>query len=618
MRPGPTWLFKVASDGLAYELRAAHVRANNKYVLLSRGARTTLAPPFVTAAVVECDGVNGVLLDLPHALTPELEQVLDSLGVSMAGTVEIWPAGLMPAQWDGDGNAEWLSTETPCIGLRADHHVQAFSVDLDAQAFEVEPGQSGVPIFIELPWLGVGQHTLRVSARGANDGSVSGDPAVLDIQIRAPRVWAPGIGSQSALLVIVDPNTPTLEQLWEGDVEVEVHGPRGQHVECSVSLFRKGDTLPRLERKLPGLTIPVSPSTWSAFIEKKIKNDRDIQYAYDIAHKCEVHLRAGEYGAFTLAAEREFTPLRWAICRTRHAFHLRAIDDTGGGAATEVRLYEFNTPDVGRMQDTKPFCVGAGADARGGLYVARAGDHHRAVVIPPEVHTFADLRLDPQLLARRRTPSDIVALVRLLELWAGARLTGSLFSRTMRRKAMEFMLEEVFRLLGGDRWRAVERRLDPESGDKAVREATQAISPRREQVGLGSEIARDILRLAAMAAEGRAHRLAELGRQFLGLSHPPNRGDLLDVVARRGALTLIRKHRGPASPAWLSEFALRLASCPEGLVEWAGEHLEDGVKHLFELPALARGARFMVMVIRRQGVPANAGSGLLYDGWEWQ
>ena len=183
---------------------------------------------------------------------------------------------------------------------------------------------------------------------------------------------------------------------------------------------------------------------------------------------------------------------------------------------------------------------------------------------------------------------------------------------------MEFLLEDVFRLIGGDGWRTVERSLDPESGDKAVRDAIHAISPRREQAGLGAEIARDIVKLAAMAAEKRALRLAELGQRFLGLSHPSNRGDRIRVVARRDATTLIQRRRGPENPAWLSEFALRLATCPEGLIKWAGEHLEDGAKRLLEIPALARGARFMVLVIRRQGVPANTGSGLLYDSWDWQ
>ena len=222
----------------------------------------------------------------------------------------------------------------------------------------------------------------------------------------------PEVGVRAPSLVIVDPNAPTLEQLWEGGVEIEVHGPRGQHVKCSVSLFGKGDTVPHLKRTLPGLTIPVSPSNWSAFIEKRMKDDHKIQNAYDLAHRCEVHLRAGEFGAFTLVAEREFAPFRWAVSRKQHAFHIRAIDDTGGQAATEVRLYDFGTPDAGRLLDPAPFRIGAGAKARSGLYAAHAGDHHRAVVIPPEVHTFADLRLEPRLLARRRTPSDIVALVR--------------------------------------------------------------------------------------------------------------------------------------------------------------------------------------------------------------
>ena len=107
------------------------------------------------------------------------------------------------------------STENPCVGLRADHHVEAFCLELGSQVLEVEPGQSGEPVFIELPWLGVGQHTLRASARAAGDEPVP-EAAVLDIQIREPRVWVPGFGSQSAFLVVVDPSAPTLEQLWEG------------------------------------------------------------------------------------------------------------------------------------------------------------------------------------------------------------------------------------------------------------------------------------------------------------------------------------------------------------------------------------------------------------------
>lgn len=608
LRPGPTWLFKVASDGLAYELRAAHARAGNKYVLVSRDALTAVGTAFVTPAVLQCEGVEGILLDLPDALTSEISDLLDTLGVPRARTVEIWPAGLVPARWDGEGNVEWLSTETPCVGVRADHHVQAFIAELDSQVVEVEPSRPGEPVFIELPWLGVGQHTLRVSVRATGEEPAPA-PAILDIQVREPRSWVPGGSSQSALLVVVDPGTPTLEQLWEGDVDVEVHGPRGRQVECHVAFYRKGGTLPHFERMLPALRIPVSPGAWTAFVEKQVKKDRNTQNAYDLAHSCEVGFRAGELGAFTLTVEREFAPLRWAVSRSRHALHLRAIDDTGEQEATEVRLYEFNTPDVGRALDAAAFCAGTGAEARSGLYVAHTGGHHKAIVIPPEVRTFADLRVEPRLTSRHRTPSDVVALLRLLELWAGARLTGSLSSRFMRSKVLESVLAEVFRLVGGDRWAATERSLELHSGEEAVREATRAISPRREEARLGCVVARDAHELAFMTPEERVRRLAELGRRFLGISAPRNRLD---------RLTGVERPEGPHHPAWLSEFALRLASCPAGLVEWAGENLEDAVRRLLEVPALARGARFMVLAIRRSGAPESAAGGLLYYGWEWQ
>ena len=617
LRPGPTWLFKVASDGLAYELRAAHARANNKYVLLSCNAFAELAPPFVTAVVVQCEGVNGILLDLPETLTPALGDVLNSLGVPKAETIEIWPAGLLPAHWDGDGNAEWLSTENPCVGLRADHHVEAFCLELGSQVLEVEPGQSGEPVFIELPWLGVGQHTLRASARAAGDEPVP-EAAVLDIKIREPRVWVPGFGSQSPFLVVVDPSAPTLEQLWEGGAEVEVHGPRARHVACRVSWFHKGDTLPFFEKQLQGLRIPVTSAIWRALIKKQL-DERDIQNAYDLAQRCEVFLRVGELGAFTLIVEREEAPLRWAVCRTRQAFCLKAIDDTGGRAATEVRSYDFETPDEGHLLDAAPFCVGTGTEVRCGLYVASAGEEHRAVVVPPEVHTFADLHLDPRLRARRRIPSDIVDLLRLLELWAGARMTGNLFSRTMRRQVLKCVLDQIFCLIGGNRWSEAEKHLEPGSENQAVLAAMLAISPRRDQDGLGSAIAQDVPELAAMVPADRVQRLDQLGRRFLGLSYLRNRGERLNEVTHREATILIKTPpTGLAHPAWLSEFALRLASCPEGLTEWTGEHLEDALGRLLDLPVLARAARFVVLAIQRHGAAESAGSGLFYDGWEWQ
>ena len=621
LRPGSIRLFRVASDGLAHELHGAPVRTGNKYVLLSQDEFLEAMPACVTPAVLRCVGIHGLLIEIPDTLTPDLKDMLDKLGVPRTETVEIWPAGLVPARWEGNSTAAWLSTERPCIGVRADHPVKTFVVQMENQVVKVEPGRLGEPVFVELPWLGVGQHTLHVSAMGTGDEPTL-TPAVLDIQIREPRRWNPGSSSQSALLVVADPSVPTLEQLWEGDVELEVHGPRGRTVQCSISFYRKGDTVPYTGTGLPPLTIPVSRDAWRAFIKNRIQTDRTVQNAYDSAHRVDVHLRAGEIGAYTIVAEREFAPLRWVVTRRRHAFQLRLINNTGMPGATEVQVYKFDAPDICSRVDAARFCTDEGGDAQAGLYVASAGCHQLAIVTPTQVKKPADFRIEPRIRAYRRSTSDILALLRLLELWGRAHLTGSIDSRFKRRKVLESILREIFGLIGGDRWAIVERCFDSwseEGEEKAVREAEHSISRRRNENGLGAVLARDARDLASMTAQDRAWRLASLGHRFLSLPNPGNGPDRITAVNRAYGVALnARRPDGPDQSVWLSEFSLRLASCPVGLVGWAGEHAQNAINRLLDVPALARAARFMVLAIQCANASEAATPGLLYDGWEWQ
>src|SRR5207248_729458 len=48
---------------------------------------------------------------------------------------------------------------------------------------------------------------------------------------------------------------------------------------------------------------------------------------------------------------------------------------------------------------------------------------------------------------------------------------------------------------------------------------------------------------------------------------------------------------------WLSEFALRFASAPHTLRQWAGGDFQKGLDCLYKLPTLARLARFFVLAI---------------------
>lgn len=599
LRPGPIWLFKIASDGLAYELRSAHVRAGQRYILLLDRERHVADHPSIVQTTVRCDGVHALFLNLPEAITPELDEALETLGVHQAGTIQLWPAGITPVRWDGEGAAEWLSTDKPCLGIRADHHVESFALDLDFRTMDVVPSYPGAPVFVELPALDTGLHTLRVSANTIN-GEFTGELGNLEIMIREPRVWVPGRNSQGALLVVMDPNAPTLEQLWEGQVEIEIYGPTSRKVKCAISLFMKGHSQSHLCKTLPGFRLPVNSATWQEHFDRHFKKRKDVQNAYDLADSCVLTFHADELGAFALTAEREFSPLRWAVHRTRNRYTLRILDDSGTDEVAHVQFYEFKTPDVRCSIDAAAFMGKDGFYATGGLYVVKSGKNQRAIIIPPEVHTFNDLHIEPQLIQRRRTPQDVIALVEVLDLWTGARLTGNLFSMALRRNVLSILLRKIFSLICGERWAEVEHSLSKRDREDILQVIKHVFRNKPEEITLATKFLDEAGDLAKVRPVTRAERFAHLASRLLHLSV--------------GSVNLAD---GPANLIWLSKFVLRLASCSRSIVDWTGGNIYGAISRLLEIPSLARSARFMVLMLACEREHSPLSSKQLYEGWDW-
>jgi hypothetical protein len=165
LRPGPTWLFRIASDRLAYEARGLRVRAGERYILVST-AGPVHSREHARPIKIACDGVHGAFLDLPTALTSEWEETLRRLCLTQAKLIEVWPAGLAAMVWDGEGHGEWLASERPCLAVRSDHTIGALLVSLGSSPelsleLAINPGE---PIFIELPSLPIGLHKVSIAA----------------------------------------------------------------------------------------------------------------------------------------------------------------------------------------------------------------------------------------------------------------------------------------------------------------------------------------------------------------------------------------------------------------------------------------------------------------------
>lgn len=609
LRPGPTWLFRIASDGLAYESRSLRVRPASRYIIVSTGGPAKSSNHACPISLA-CEGVHAALLDLPPALTTDWEETLQRLGLGQAKTIDVWPAGLAAAVWDGEGHGEWLASERPCLAIRSDHPIAALRVSMgtgaDLDLTSVTPGE---PIFVELPQLPVGLHTVRVCTRNSVAGEVEplGDLDVV-MRIREARPWSSGVSPHGPLLLQMEPTAPTLEQLWEGRVEVTLRGPMGRSVKCTMSLFEKDADTATVAKQLPPVSLPVTPDHWRRHFEKHFRGTREAQAAYDTARVCELEFRAEELGAFTVRCEREFTPLRWAVRRDGRGYVGRLLDDSGDPSRPVLTHIAFETPCV---EEPIEFASEYRVPAAGGMYVARLGEFTAAVIIPPTVRGLAVLRCVPRIDAEQRSAESVLRAIERARLWGRARLPGDLLSATRQRVVLRAIAWHIFLLVGGERWAVTEVGVR-DGHDSALVNLKLVVSNRRDEVGIAAALALEYSALAAATCEARVKRIASLATSFRLLPSAPV------SKAIPGVTVIAEKNFAKTEdPEWLAELALRLASDPAEVEAWAGQHLRAGLTRLLEeLPTLARAARFLVIATDRH-LHSRTAPGELYAGWGW-
>ena len=175
---------------MAREVVGHLVRPGQDYIVVVRGGTSTTSP--LRPCALDCDGVTAAILSVPRALGREITEEIKKVGLSIAQTVRIWPAGLPARRWDGEGQTEWIVGETPCFAIEHDHPIDAFEIHLnESNKIDVPAKSPGNPVFIRLPILALGQHKLVVRAKGANttsgwSGQQSVEGVVL-LMVRPPR-----------------------------------------------------------------------------------------------------------------------------------------------------------------------------------------------------------------------------------------------------------------------------------------------------------------------------------------------------------------------------------------------------------------------------------------------
>ncbi len=569
LKRGPLWLFRIGrEDGIARHIASPVVRPGNDYVVVTTSGIPSDLPGLAPCRL-ECESVQAFRLAVPSQVEADATARLLELGIDVARTIRVWPAGLPGRGWDGDGSTEWLTTESPCLGISPDHPLDALSFRLNngsEQVLATEP--LGSPTFVRLPPLPAGTHTLTVKAHRSSEleDAVEIPPAegFARLAVREPEPWTPGLASHPGLIVTQDPFDASLDTLWRNELRLSVNGPEGFTVRIHLELQTADDRRILSDPVSDSMQLPITPDAWRGTFAKFLEVE-DRAWKYLEAATCTLEIIGGTLGTCALRFDHKPSPLRWSLKSKKGQTIVRLIDDTGLHEDTlDIQCFTMERPLEGIPLDAEDARMERVVEPPGGLYLARYPSFEDAAVVSaPSAHKLVDLGVEPNVHVAAGLPAVRQAFD-LLRLWHNARQAG-LLVEFRRRQVTQCIFNAIFDSICGANWvRAEEDFAERPSSPKSL-EALQKLVDRHTRFG---------------------HRLVK-------------QGDLGDSDDAATAQFIAEAERLLVSQDQdLCHFALRFADCRDDVL--TDPLINDSVAQLVENPALLRGARLMSLIRKHQ------------------
>lgn len=566
---GSSWLFRVGADGIARENLGRTVRPDADYIILS--TQESLPPsPLGRECIVECAGIHAFRISLPQSVSAEQSRWLNDIGLQIARSIRVWPAGLPCRGWDGEGQSEWLTTEEPCFGIVHDHPVSSYLVRLnDVSQGVINAPAEGVPTFMRLRTLPAGRHRLHITAH--RHGSIADiaqrlpPQGFVDLLVREPEPWIPGVPAHTGLIVSVDPHDADLDEFWENKLHISISGPESHTVECSLTLER-GDG----EEVFSGVVasrvqLPLTPETWGKRFASFLQGEEAANWRYPEAAVGRLSFKAGELGEFTIRFHRDIQPVRWLTRRMNGSVRLTLLDDTGLEGEAECRSFSMRTPATEVTKQTSEVLAGVPLDPPGMLVIAGHQQHQDALIVSDGLapQGLQSLGVNPDVSdveSGRVSPANAI---RALCLWLEARLVGPL-AEIRRKQVTNKLRSAIYAKLCGGQWAAAER--------------TFLQNP-----------------AAPSSAEALIHKVHPLGGFAVVLKRDHIRL-LEDIASSTAWYSDLARRCKVCDDSTLCEFAVRLAVFPQSVPKRYGDALDNLAKQAVANPEVIRGARFAALL----------------------
>jgi hypothetical protein len=459
--------------------------------------------------------MSGVLIDVPENPSSVYRETAKDLGLLVATGLSVQPVGYPPISWDGDGCGVWSEKGPKTLRVTADFEVMQFKFTLlGGTRTEVQTvsSPSSEDILIDLDVYEAGDYSLGITAETKQlDRPLK---VVVSVKVAPLSNKVLEYEQPQGFAVLVSPQVPTLEELWNDEAHVDIYGQPDESLACQLTFFEDSKCkVSRLVYSCPPLTLPVDAGYWGRYFAD-LKAEPAIQAAFDDSLSCTLCFRSLRLGQFELHCDREFVPFRWVRKQKNGNYKLRLLQNDSDASLT-VQHFEFASPDQSKL--AAPIPGEAFSVARsGGLFVADHENNSASVIVPASQITLGNLRPKVPRIPVVKTPANLIRLTAVLKYWFQGQMVGDVITAGMRYDALLALRTCLVETLCGSEWLPVESAV--ENGRKPLSALSELLRSHqwptlsrsafdhREQFGAAApaDLLESLYRVVAQASHGRS------------------------------------------------------------------------------------------------------------------
>lgn len=579
LEPGP-WLFRVGVDGTAREIRSRRVMVDANYIVVTAVGGmpgVELGRPVDLA----CDGVEAFALDVQSL--DALTATLAKLGFQVSRALRVQPVGIVPAHWDDDGSAEWLSTDHPMISVSSNYSIARFDLRMntgeDVLKVSSNPPENGQSVLLQLPQLRAGQYQLSITAHPRDPRFVV-ENGEMEVAIRDPSPDGEDARGRVALVVTQEPVDASYDGVFDESLRIQALGPTSRVLRATVRLRVKRSLDPLFEITWSKIPLPMTAPDWTRRVQHLVNDDHAFSTAYRAADSCDVTFDAGDLGVYSFVYDRPFAPLRWGVRDVGDRVAIQLYDDVDNTQPVEILRYAFSSPLTGTHVGQKELDKAAKGHGEPGLYLARADFFQTATIVP--FRSFEALStVRPRFRWRVRTKDHIAELLDGVDVWGSVSTAANLIGRYAWRKSLRAMIQQLAGLIAGTPWYKAE--------------------------------------LAFSRAPNLDLLIHWIPHKEYGATWGRSLVDSVsEIVNESTNARVLRFSRLTGEREEFCQFCLQMASDPSGVQEKYPVHWQSFLSEMERRPEMFRAARFMVLASQTAIASPQTSSRELYEGWQWK